>query len=121
MTLIELAVVILFLLLFATLLMTGAKAFKAGADRSACIMNLQAVQKAVRGYTNMSGRDPGDVVAGLEGQVVGSGLYFEALPICPAGGTYTLGGDQIPAMGSLYMSCSRESSDQHVPPRTIDW
>lgn len=69
----------------------------------------------------MSGRNPGDAVSGLEAQVVGSGMFFEALPICPAGGTYTLGGDTIPAMGTLYMSCSRSGSDGHEPDRLLDW
>ena len=120
-TLTELAVVILFMLLFATLLMTGARAWKRGSDRAACIMNLQAVQKAVRGYGNMSGKNPGDTVVGLEGQVVGSGLYFEVLPTCPGGGTYILGGDQIPAMGTLYMSCTLSTLEAHAPDDTIDW
>ena len=121
MTLIELAVVILFLLLFATLLMTGAKAFKRGSDRSGCIMNLQAVQKAVRGYGNMSGLNPGETALNLEAQVIGSGLFFEELPKCPGGGTYSLGGNLIPDMGTLYMSCSLDATEGHIPDNTIDW
>jgi hypothetical protein len=117
----ELAVVILFLLLFATLLMTGARAWKRGSDRTGCIMNIHAVQKAVRGFANMSGRNPGDTVTSLEAQVVGAGLFFEALPTCPAGGTYALGGDQIPTLGALYMDCSLSTSDGHIPENTIDW
>lgn len=84
-------------------------------------MNLQAVQKAVRGYGNMSGRNPGDIVVGLETQVVGSGLFFEELPTCPAGGVYSLGGNQIPTMGLLYMNCSFSTSEGHMPDNTIDW
>lgn len=120
-TLVELSVVVFALILLATLLLTTARAWLRGSDRAMCIVNIQAVQKGVRGYANMSGLGPGAVVAGLEEEVVGSGKFFVELPVCPAKGSYTLGGDQIPGMGTLYMTCSLESSLDHVPEDTLGW
>ena len=120
-TLMEMSVVIFALILLATLLLTTARAWMRGSDRAMCIVNIQAVQKGVRGYANMSGLGPGSIVSGLEAEVVGSGKFFVELPVCPANGSYTLGGDQIPGMGTLYMSCSFESAFDHVPNDTLGW
>lgn len=120
-TLIELAIVILALMLFATILLTGARAWKRGSDRAVCITNIASVQKAVRGYANMSGLNPGETVIGLETRVVGPDRFFESLPICPGQGTYTLGGDQIPALGDLYMNCSLATDQKHLPENIADW
>jgi type II secretory pathway pseudopilin PulG len=50
MTLLELTVVILVLLSLITILFIGAQAWKRGSDRAICIINIQNVQKGVRGY-----------------------------------------------------------------------
>lgn len=120
-TLIELAVVILALMLFATILLVGARAWKRGSDRAICIANIAGVQKAVRGFANMSGLNPGDTVPNLELKVVGPDRFFEALPACPAQGVYTLGGNEIPALGELYLDCSLATSHSHLPERIQDW
>jgi len=121
MTLVELSVVIFFLLLLAVLFLIGARAWKRGSDRAMCIVNIQAVQKAVRGYANFSGRDPGVTVSGLENEIIGPGRFFDSLPTCPGGGTYTLGGDVIPEVGTLYMECSLGVSEGHVPDDLSGW
>ena len=121
MTLLEMSVVIFALMLLATLFMTTARAWLRGSDRAMCIYNIQAVQKGVRGYANMSGLNPGALVSGLEAEVVGSGKFFDTLPVCPADGSYTLGGDQIPGIGVLYMTCSLETTAGHVPDDIIEW
>lgn len=120
-TLVEMSVVIFSLILLATLLLTTARAWLRGSDRAMCIVNIQAVQKGVRGYANMSGLGPGSVVSGLEAEVVGSGKFFVELPACPAQGDYTLGGDQIPGLGTLYMTCSLETTFDHVPAESVGW
>lgn len=120
-TLIELAVVILALMLFATILLVGARAWKRGSDRAICIANIAGVQKAVRGFANMSGLNPGDTVPNLELKVVGPDRFFEALPACPAEGVYTLGGNEIPALGDLYLDCSLSTTHSHLPERISDW
>ena len=120
-TLLELTVVIVVLLSLASLLLIGARAWKRGSDRSVCVANIASVQKAVRGYANMSGLDPGATVVGLELKVVGPDRFFESLPVCPGEGVYTLGGDQVPALGDLYMTCSLATDFEHVPDTISDW
>ncbi|MEP4078758.1 hypothetical protein [Haloferula sp.] len=120
-TLVEMSVVIFALILLATLLLTTARAWLRGSDRAMCIVNIQAVQKGIRGYANMSGLEPGAIVSDLEAEVVGTGKFFVELPICPANGSYTLGGDQIPGMGTLYMNCSLGGALDHVPDDTLGW
>lgn len=125
MTLLELTVVIVVLLTLITVLFFGARAWKRGSDRTLCILNIEAVQKAVRGYANMHAVDQGASVPGLKSQIIGIGRFIENTPICPAGGTYAFGTvagtDVIPPSGTIYMDCSLSSSDDHVPLNTADW
>ena len=58
-TLLELSVVILVLLSFATLLFLRGQAWKRGSDRAMCVANLSAVQKSIRGYANLHNLQPG--------------------------------------------------------------
>ena len=120
-SLIELTVMIFIMLLLTSILVIGARAWKRGSDRALCIANITAVQKAVRGYANMSGRSPGDTVLGLEARVVGPDQFFESLPVCPGSGVYTLGGDLVPVLGDLYMTCSLDVAEEHTPDVTINW
>lgn len=120
-TLLEMSVVIFSLILLATILLVGASAWKRGSDRAICVGNLAGVQKAVRGYANMSGLDPGETVTGLEMRVIGPDRFFDQVPACPGGGNYTLGGDQVPAIGSLYMNCSLAAASAHEPKQFSDW
>lgn len=121
MTLLEMTVVIFALLLLAGLLLTSARAWKRGSDRASCILNIQAVQKSVRGFANMRGVSPGATVTDLEAEVVGSGSFFESLPMCPADGNYTLKGNTIPEIGILYMTCSLSATDEHEPKSFTSW
>ena len=124
MTLLELTVVILVLLSLISILFVGAQAWKRGADRTLCIMNIQNVQKGVRSYSSLYGYGPGQSVAGLQLRVVGTGEFIEKPPVCPSGGNYTYGAafgiDTIPPIGQLYLSCSLSSSG-HIPANYGDW
>jgi type II secretory pathway pseudopilin PulG len=121
MSLLEMTVVILVLMTLVSVLFIGARAWKRASDRALCITNMMTVQKAVRGYANLHNKKPGDTVAGLEAQVVGPDRYFEALPSCPSGGTYTLGGDVVPLVGDVYASCSLATSEGHEPEDPSNW
>ena len=70
MTLLELTVVIVIMLSLIGILAIGAKTWKNGSDRSVCILNLQAVQKGVRSFSNLYGYTPGASVSGLEAPAV---------------------------------------------------
>jgi hypothetical protein len=120
-TLLELTVVILVLLSLVALLFIGGSAWKKGSDRALCITNLEQVQKGVRGYCNLYGYDPGDIVAGLETKVIGPGKFVENPPDCPGGGAYSYLGDQAPVIGTLYVTCSLAASEQHEPSDASDW
>ena len=79
-------------------------------------------QKPARDMGNIIQKlNPGDTVPNLETKVVGPDRFFEALPACPARGVYTLGGNQIPALGDLYLDCSLSTSHSHIPERIADW
>lgn len=126
MTLLELTVVILVLMTLVSVLFFGAQAWKRGSDRALCIVNIQTVQKAVRSYSNMYGFSPGQNAPGLQDRIIGIGRFVEVSPKCPGGGDYTFGqthgSDTVPPMGELYLECSLESSDEHLPANlTGDW
>jgi type II secretory pathway pseudopilin PulG len=125
MTLLELTVVILVLLSLISILFIGARAWKKGSDRAGCIMQIRNVQQAVRSYANMNGVNvsatTAATVSGLQGLVIGSGKFVEKTPTCPSAGTYTYGGDTVPAVGTLYMTCSFNSTEKHEPGSYSDW
>ena len=121
MTLIELTVVILVLLSLISILFVGARAWKRGSDRAGCIMNIRNVQQGMRSFQNMNGHTAGATVAGAQSEIIGTGKFVETAPVCPGAGTYTIGGDNLPAVGSLYMTCSLAASDSHVPSAFTDW
>ena len=117
MTLLELTVVILVLLSLISILFVGARAWKKGSDRAGCILNIRNVQQAVRGYANMNPTATSaatTVIYGTEG-------YLKT-PVCPSGGSYTDNfTSAFPATGSLALTCSKSSSDNHVPTAYTDW
>jgi len=125
MTLLELTVVILVLLSLISVLFVGARAWKKGSDRAACVLNIRNAQQAVRGYANMNNINEGgsftesevfgegkvmnNTVAGLKCPQNGAGAYSAA-----ASGT-------VPNVGVLYLACSAEESDSHVPTEFSNW
>ena len=125
MTLLELTAVIVVMLSLIATLFFGARAWKRSSDRAGCILNIQAVQKAVRGYSNLYGYAPGATVPSLKDQIIGPDAFMSKDPKCPAGGTCTcgehLGPNVIPPIGQLYLSCSYSSTSDHLPPATTDW
>lgn len=125
MSLIELTVVIFMLLGLITIMFIGAQAWKRGADRGMCVMNIQIVQKAVRGYGNLYGHTPGDAVPGLKSKLFTSGSFFETAPDCRGGGVYIYGGSSgentIPPIGQVYLRCSLGEARDHQLPPNAEW
>jgi prepilin-type N-terminal cleavage/methylation domain-containing protein len=126
MSLLELTVVILVLLSLVAILFVGAQGWKRGSDRALCIVNIQNVQKGVRGYSNLYDIAPGSTVSGLKTKVIGIGRFVEAFPDCAAGGTYSFGAstggeDRIPPIGQLYTDCDLKITQEHVPNNVDDW
>ncbi len=117
-TLIEVTLVIAVLLGLISVLFIGVAAYKKGADRAKCILNISTVQKAARSYQNLYELAIGDTLASTD--IAGSGKMIESTPTCPASGTYTFG-TEVPAAGTAYLTCSLATSDDHVPASTAGW
>jgi type II secretory pathway pseudopilin PulG len=109
MTLIELTVVILVLLALIAVLFVGARAYKKGSDKAACLMNQRNVQQAVRSYANLNPTDAAITVDDL----VGPDKFLGSLPLCPGGGTYEA--NYGAAAGELAYACSLAAADGHAP------
>ncbi len=126
-TFIELAIVIFVLLLFLGMAFLGVNVWKDGSDRANCVLNIRHVQQAVRGIANSYGLVPGDNTMShsppmvLAGELIGPGRYFPNAPECPGNGVYTLGGNMVPMVGELYMTCSLAASMKHVPDYFDRW
>ena len=107
-------------LLLVGVLFIGIQAWRDGANKSACLVNLSSIQKAVRGYQNVNLLNVGDAVTGANLTTAG---YFGALPTCPVGATaYTLTGT-VPAQGTSYAACASTSAAAHNPKaaETANW
>jgi hypothetical protein len=105
----------------------GVSGWKRGANRAECVMNIRHMQLAVRGYSNAHSLKPGEDTSMsstpviLAAELVGPGRFAPRVPDCPGRGIYSLGGNSIPEIGSLYMSCSLGASDGHVPAEYDSW
>ncbi|MEP4076188.1 type II secretion system protein [Haloferula sp.] len=119
MTLLELTVVILVLLALIGTLFSGARAWVRGSDKASCVMNIRKVQQAVRSYQNLNGLADGAAL-NVTSDLIGSGNFIETVSICPAGGTYTYG-TTIPTLGTLVLSCSLETTEEHIPANHAGW
>ncbi|MFM7182462.1 MAG: hypothetical protein ACKO2G_13495 [Verrucomicrobiales bacterium] len=112
---IELAVGIAVMLSFIWVLFIGMTAWKSGADRSNCIVNIRNVHVASRSYENLHGiREGQDFQPSF---IIGTDSFVQQMPECPAGGTHTFA-SKFPASGSLIMNCSVQS---HVPATKTGW
>jgi Domain of unknown function (DUF4190) len=105
---------VILLLTAISVLFIGARAWKKGSDRAACIMNIRNVQQAVRGHQNINSLDVGTPLD--LNDIFGPDGYLEQ-PVCPLGGTYTFS-NSIPAVGTVICKCSHAD---HVPTGTSTW
>ena len=127
MTLIELTVIILVMLALIALTFVGVGAWKRGADRANCIVNIRNVQLAVRGYANTNEYDNGENVGAavppvnLENEIFGPDKMLDSQPECPASGIYAFGGNIVPELGTLYMTCSLATDESHEPAEFDAW
>lgn len=134
-TLLELSVVIVVLLSLAALLMVGAQAWRRGADRASCVINIRNIQISVRSYQNLYGYDPGTMPYADNGtQSIAAHLFSKGYitdPLnnaltgdrkCPGGGSYEIPQEEVfPFIGTLYVACSLESDQKHGMPSSAQW
>jgi hypothetical protein len=57
--------------------------------RAVCISNLRALQEAKRKWAEANHGGPGDIPA--EDDLYGTNRFLQFKPVCPDGGTYTIG------------------------------
>ena len=123
MTLLELTVVILVLLTLISVLFIGAKAWKDGADRSNCILNIRNFQVATRSYANMNATADGATIA--VSALTGAGNFLASFPVCPSSGTYTplASGDVTyeTDSGTVFLSCNSTTGGTHAPSNPAGW
>lgn len=125
MTLLELTVVILVLLSLISVLFVGARAWKKGSDRAACVLNIRNAQQAVRGYANMNNINEGGSFT--ESDVFGAGKVMNNTVAdlkCPqegAGAYSAAASGVVPNVGVLYLACEAAGSDSHVPTEYANW
>jgi prepilin-type N-terminal cleavage/methylation domain-containing protein len=118
-TLIELSVVIAVILLLVGVLFIGIQAWRDGANKSACLVNIASVQKAVRGYQNMHADDPTITQVGISDLVAAK--FFGAAPVCPTNGAAYAPTGQVafPDVGTVFLTCP----NGHAPStaQTASW
>jgi prepilin-type N-terminal cleavage/methylation domain-containing protein len=117
MTLLELTVVILVLLSLISILFIGARAWKKGSDRAACVITIRNVQQMIRSYQNLNDEPFG---ATIDVFVIANEFQLSNIGTCPGGGDYDHAGT-IPPVGTLVMTCSLAGSDGHVPDDYYGW
>jgi prepilin-type N-terminal cleavage/methylation domain-containing protein len=137
MTLLELTVVILVLLSLISILFVGARAWKKGSDRSACIINIRNVQQAVRGYMNMNQQravpDDAEWATIIFASDTNTDGYLKE-PICPSDPARTFTTSYTPSwpttmaseLGTIFLTCNIVPDDgaesaPHAPDNTDDW
>lgn len=129
MTLIEITVVIALILGLISILLIGFNAYKVGADRAKCVLNISNMQKAVRSYANLNELSAGDTdpSGDLPGQIMGDGSKFiPNTPKCPtAGAAYGFTSTSvIPPVGTAFAKCQDPTYQaKHNPPaeKTEGW
>ena len=114
-TLIETAAVIVVMLGLIWVLFIGMTAWKSGAERSNCLVNIRNVQVAARSYQNLYAMNQG--AAFSSSMAIGPTSFVPQAPVCPGKGTYTFVTTFTPT-GALFMNCSETS---HVPPNSTGW
>lgn len=96
-------------------LFVGARAWKTGSDRAACIIQTRNIQQAIRSHQGMENLQVGAPINWSE--IIGPGKFIEQQPVCPTGGTYTFT-ETVPPLGTLAGQCSHAD---HVPADHDDW
>ena len=134
-TFLELALVIGMMLALISILFVAARTWRAGSDRSKCIINQRTIQLGVRSFQNMYGYAHGSGLQAGEGttsivealrdrEFINQRLYDSATGTrtCPAGGSYTVPDPTVfPEEGTLFMACSFADTRRHVPENSDSW
>jgi prepilin-type N-terminal cleavage/methylation domain-containing protein len=120
MTLIELTVVIVVLLSLIAVLFIGARAWKKGADKAGCIMNIRNMQQAVRSYANLGNIAEGGTIVAADFE--GPGKFLAVVPNCPSDPTKAYDVlTVVPTTGTLFATCTAADKAEHIPAGYTGW
>ena len=139
MTLIEVTVVIALILSLIAILLVGFNAYKLGADRAKCLLNISNIQKAGRSWCNLNEVSAGetapnpvlsesDLIA-KSGGASAKNVFIPYEPKCPSHSTsYTIKVSPIPDVGEAFATCADPdfggkpaSAGGHLPKSTDGW
>jgi hypothetical protein len=95
----------------------GARAWKKGSDRAACIITQRNIQQAVRYHQSHHGLAPG---APLDMKAVISEYQLEVTMTCPTGQALEIS-KTIPPTGELAVKCPHAHDLGHEPTVHSDW
>ena len=102
-TLLEMALVVGLILGLIAITFVGSTAYRRGANKARCVMNQANVQKAVRSWAELNGRNVGQPCAFAT--AILPDYFNNQAPTCPGNGTYTPMGT-VPDVGIVYFRCS---------------
>lgn len=120
-TLIETTTVITLILALISVAIVGINAYMGGSNRARCILNIHAVQTAVRVHGNINEIPQGENHPGLKNEIIGEGRLIKTIPACPAAGIYTTLEDHMPIAGEPYIQCTLSDSSSHIPRDYTGW
>jgi prepilin-type N-terminal cleavage/methylation domain-containing protein len=100
-TLVEIMIVVAIIGLLSAIAIPNFIKQRTYSQSRACIKNLSTIESAKQQWGVEKGKT--DVDIPLDTELIGPELYLKALPVCPAGGTYTIG-----AIGGT-ASCTRSA------------
>lgn len=101
------------------ILFVGARAWKRGSDRAACIITQRNLQQAVRGYQSMNGLPTGSP---LDIKAVLADLNIENIKLtCPATREPLQISETIPPTGELVVKCPHAHDLDHKPKDQSTW
>lgn len=135
MSLLELTVVLVVLMSLTGMFFVSSRIWKRGADRAECLLTLRNVQVAARSYQNLYGYSSGERMEPSQGaQNIALQLYTRGYLeekqfrqsqgeiACSGGGFYSCPlPDTFPPVGELYLRCSLEAEQEHVPLEHAEW
>lgn len=118
-TLIEVSVAIGIFLMMLGVFFVVATGYRAGVNRTQCILNRSTIQKSVRSVASMYGLPIGAPLNPTDARLIGTDGMLPEMPACPEFGAYTFA-TTVPDWGTAYViSCG--AGARHNPPDTTGW
>ena len=106
-TLVEIMIVVAIIAILAAVAIPNFIKYRQNSQAAACVSNLKQIEAAVE-QARMAGANPS-----FE-NIVGEDGYIKNMPVCPAGGTYSLGDEKTSPSCSVGKGKSEDKSSWHM-------